>query len=309
VAPSFAGPSGKLPVVRTLVQVRQFSSIRLIAAMAAVALLATATEQAAARANDSLEELLQRAGAYVAAYERDVSAIVADEDYTQRFSVESSTEVRRLRSDVLTIRDEEEGWIGFRDVYEIDGRPVRDRTDRLAKLFLEPHADSQAQARRIAEESARFNLAPQVSRTINMPLVALQFIRAQNQDRCTFTDAGKRISHGTEIRRVDFQERATPRIIRTVDGAAARGRFWIDAGSGRITETELFVDTGLDRGRRPRVVGALIHVVYAEQPRLQLWLPVAMNETYSGVGLIDGHATYSNFRRFSVATGEIIKAP
>jgi hypothetical protein len=108
---------------------------------------------------------------------------------------------------------------------------------------------------------------------------------------------------------VDFQERATPRIIRTVDGAAARGHFWIDAGSGRITETELFVDTALDRGRRSRVVGALIHVVYAEQPRLHLWLPVAMNETYSGVGFIDGHATYSNFRRFTVATGEIIKAP
>jgi hypothetical protein len=121
--------------------------------------------------------------------------------------------------------------------------------------------------------------------------------------------SGKKISRGTEIRRVDFQERATPRIIRTVDGAAARGRFWIDAGSGRITETELFVDTGLDRGRRPRVVGALIHVVYAEQPRLHLWLPVSMNETYSGVGLIDGHATYSNFRRFGVATDEIIKAP
>jgi hypothetical protein len=292
------------------VQVRHSSSIRLIAALAAVAVTGTVTEQAAAgRATDSLEELLQRAGAYVAEYERDVTAIVADEDYTQRFIVEPSTEVQRLRSDVLTIRDEEEGWIGFRDVYEIDGRPVRDRTDRLAKLFLEPHPDSRAQAKRIAEESARFNLAPQVSRTINMPLVALQFIRAQNQDRCTFTDAGKKISHGTEIWRVDFQERATPRIIRTVDGAAARGRFWIDAGSGRITETELFVDTGLDRGRRTRVVGALIHVVYAEQPRLHLWLPVAMNETYSGVGFIDGHATYSNFRRFSVATGEIIKAP
>jgi hypothetical protein len=292
------------------VQVLYVASILLIAAQAAVALTATATRQAAAgRATDSLGELLQRAGAYVAAYERDVSAIVADEDYTQRFIVEPSTEVRRLRSDVLTIRDEEEGWIGFRDVYEIDGRPVRDRTDRLAKLFLEPHPDSRAQAKRIAEESARFNLAPQVSRTINMPLVALQFIRAQNQDRCTFTEAGKKISHGTEIKRVGFQERATPRIIRTVDGAAARGRFWIDAGSGRITETELFVDTGLDRGRRTRVVGALIHVVYAEQPRLHLWLPVAMNETYSGVGFIDGHATYSNFRRFSVATGEIIKAP
>jgi hypothetical protein len=38
-------------------------------------------------------------------------------------------------------------------------------------------------------------------------------------------------------------------------------------------------------------------------------LPVSMDETYSGAGFIDGHATYSNFRRFSVATDTVIKAP
>lgn len=286
------------------------SAIRPLAAVAVVAFMAEAAEQPAVRRdNDSLEELLRRAGGYVAAYGRDVSAIVADEDYMQRFIVEPSTEVRHLRSDVLTIRDEAEGWVGFRDVYEIDGRPVRDRTDRLAKLFLEPHPDSRVQAQRIAEESTRFNLAPQVSRTINLPLVALEFIRAENQDRSTFSGAGRKISRGSEIRMVNFQERATPRIIRTMDGAAARGRFWIDAGSGRITETELFVNTRLDTGRRSRVVSALIRVAYAEQVGLHLWLPVSMEETYHGVGFIDGHATYSKFRRFSVSTNETIKAP
>ena len=42
---------------------------------------------------------------------------------------------------------------------------------------------------------------------------------------------------------MNFQERATPGIIRTVDGAKARGRFWIEADSGRIRETELLVNT------------------------------------------------------------------
>jgi hypothetical protein len=174
--------------------------------------------------------------------------------------------VRHLRSDFLTIRDDVEGWIGFRDVYEVDGRPVRDRTDRLTKLFLAPHPDSQSQARRIAEESARFNLGGQVSRTINTPLLALQFIRAENQNRSRFNEAGRKISHGSAIRTVDFQEWATPRIIQTRDSAAARGRLWIDAGSGRITETELFVNTSLDVGRQISVVTARIHGVYAEQP-------------------------------------------
>jgi hypothetical protein len=271
------------------------SAIRPLAALAAVALTAGATEQPPAGRDNELAELLQRAGEYVAAYERDVSAIVADEDYLQRFVVESRTEMRRLRSDVLTIRDEAEGWIGFRDVYEIDGRRVRDRTDRLAKLFLEPDTDSRVQAQRIAEESARFNLAQQVSRTINTPLLALQFIRAANQGRSTFTAAGRKVSRGSEIRIVTFQERATPRMIRTLDAAPARGRFWIETFSGQIRETELSVNTAFDTGPRPRVISALIHVAYAEQPRLHLWLPVSMDETYQGVGFIDGHARTRTF--------------
>ena len=254
---------------------------------------------------DSLETVLRRAADYVAGYERDLPAIVAEEDYTQRFMVEPSVEIRHLRSDLLTIRDETDGWIGFRDVYEVDGRPVRDRTDRLAKLFLEPHQDPRSQAKRIADESARFNLVRQVSRTINTPLLALQFMRGQNQGRSTFTQSGRRVSRGVDIRIVEFKERATPRIIRTVDNAAARGRFWIDAASGRITQTELFVNTG----PRVRLLTALIQVTYAEQPRLQMWLPISMSETYQGWGLIDGHATYSNFHKFSVATDTTIKAP
>ena len=144
-----------------------------------------------------------------------------------------STAALAVRSDLLTIRDEAEGWIGFRDVYEIDGRPTRDRTDRLAKLFLEPLPDSRAQAIRIAEESARFNLAPQVPRTINVPLLALQFLRSANQARSQFTLAGPGNVRGVPSVIVSFPERAAPGIIRTVDGAKARGRFWIEADSGQ----------------------------------------------------------------------------
>jgi hypothetical protein len=292
------------------IQSQVIPATRLLAAAIVVALTTGAGQRTAAEAqNDSLRDLLQRAGKYIAGYESEVSAIVADENYLQRFIVEPSTEVRHLRSDFLTIRDEAVGWIGFRDVYEVDGRAVRDRTDRLAKLFIEPHPDSRSQANRIAEESARFNIAGQVPRTINTPLLALQFVRSENQGRSTFTDAGRKISRGSEVRMVDFQERATPRIIWTVDGAAARGRFWIEPESGRITETELFVNTALDTGPRRRVVSARIHVAYAEEQQLHLSMPVSMDETYQGVGLIDGHATYSNLRRFNVTTKETIKAP
>ena len=251
-----------------------------------------ATEQTASRVGDeSLDELLLRAGEYIQAYEQDISAIVADEDYTQRVIIEPGAEIRHLRSDILTIRDDANGWVGFRDVYEVDGHPVRDRTDRLARLFLEPHADSQSQAARIADESARFNLARQVSRTINIPLLALQFIRAQNQNRSTFSDAGTKNRGGSVLRIVAFKERAEPRMIRTDDGAGASGRLWIERVSGRIVETELVVTTRVKAPGRPGVVvTAVINVAYAEQPQMRLWLPVSMDETYRGAGFIVGGA-------------------
>ena len=38
-------------------------------------------------------------------------------------------------------------WVPFRDVFTIDGKPVRDREERLTKLFLEPTESTVARAR------------------------------------------------------------------------------------------------------------------------------------------------------------------
>ena len=47
-------------------------------------------------------------------------------------------------------------FASFRDVFDVDGRPVRDRDQRLQKLFLSaPAATAIDQAQRIADESAR----------------------------------------------------------------------------------------------------------------------------------------------------------
>ena len=43
-----------------------------------------------------------------------------------------------MRSDLLLVRvPGRDGWLPFRDVYEVDGRAVRDRSERLKKLFIE----------------------------------------------------------------------------------------------------------------------------------------------------------------------------
>ena len=257
-----------------------------------------------------LPESLRSAGAWLREYERQAPAIVAEERYEQvaRKSVPPTAVSRRLRSDVLVITDEAAGWVGFRDVFEVDGRPVRDRDERLANLILKPHAEILRQAKRIAEESARFNVNVEgidVRRTVNMPMTALRFIRLQNQHRSTFKTEGVTTVNGVRAVVVRFDERAQPRIIATSDRAAAHGRVWIEPGSGQIVRSELGFET--------KGLATTITVTFAPEPKVGLWVPISMDEEYRiGIGdalLVQGHATYSNFRKFTVDTREIVKAP
>jgi hypothetical protein len=83
----------------------------------------------------TLDALLQRAGAYVVEFETRFSNVVAEEHYFQRApsSTRSSTSMpalvrREMRSDFLFVKvPGNDGWLPFRDVFEVDGRPVRDR--------------------------------------------------------------------------------------------------------------------------------------------------------------------------------------
>src|SRR5580765_1819819 len=93
----------------------------------------------------TLATVLQRAGAYVALVERGVSGIVAEERYGQEWTVlprgisTNEQRHRELVSDLLIVKLESAGLVTqFRDVFDVDGAPVRDRDERLMKLFLEP---------------------------------------------------------------------------------------------------------------------------------------------------------------------------
>jgi hypothetical protein len=74
--------------------------------------------------------------------------------------------IRRLRSDyALTFVSDREEWIGYRDTFEVDGRPVRAHDDRLMRLLTR---GALTQAVRINEENARYNLvSDRFVRTVN----------------------------------------------------------------------------------------------------------------------------------------------
>jgi hypothetical protein len=246
-----------------------------------------------------LAELLSSVAAYLEDYEQRAGAVVSLETYTQNAQRGSDRRIRHLKSDMLVLSVGTYGWLGFRDVFEVDGRPVRDHEERLYKLFLKPSADSLEQARKILDESARFNVG-QVTRNINIPTMALTFFKRNYQPRSRFADKGVETVDGVRTRVIEFSEQASPRVISTPDGSAARGRVWIDPEQGRVVRTELML---------AGAVTLLITVTYAPQDRLDgLWVPVSMRESYRRGGeLTEGRATYSNFRKFNVDVSTIIK--
>ena len=116
----------------------------------------------------TIEQLLERAGAYVVDFEARFSNVVTEERYVQESTdarnnlpasrtagmitggTQPNIRRRELKSDFLLVKlSETDERLPFRDVFEVDKRRVRDREDRLSKLFLHPTGSTLEQARRI----------------------------------------------------------------------------------------------------------------------------------------------------------------
>jgi hypothetical protein len=248
------------------------------------------------------DALVAHAGEYLARFIEQFSDVVAEERYVQDIvgnvstaSVRAGTH-RELRSDLLLVRT---GglfpWRPFRDVFEVGGAPVRDRDERLAKLFLRPTLQALQQAEQIATESARFNIGA-VTRTVNTPMHALLFLQRSLQERFHFALDGRDPDAGEPVWRVRYQEQARPTLIRG-DGDSdlpASGRFWIDA-SGRVHRSELVTYSG--------TVTAELTTTFGADEQFGILVPIEMHEQYQFVrGRVVGTATYSRFRRFQVST-------
>jgi hypothetical protein len=269
------------------------------------------TPAASSAKDDELQVAMGRLIDYVEAYERQYSGLVAEEEYRQSASQKSV----RLRSDFLLVKPENtDEWVSFRDVYEVDGVAVRDRDDRLKRLFLEPGVQVQTQLMAIKDESSRYNIG-NVERNINVPLFPLRFLTPENRPRFRFKPAGQRQSAGVDVWRIEYDERARPTIItdRAERDMPAKGWFLADQITGAIVESGMRVE-------EPGLVAEII-VTYRRDPALGMWVPAQMRETYSTArqstlsGLprmepsVVGTASYSKFRRFQVKTEEKITIP
>ena len=151
---------------------------------------------------------------------------------------------RELKSDLLLVRPVgADGWMQFRDVTEVDGKKLKDRNDRLARLFLEPSKSTAAQSRKIMEESSRYNIGD-IERNINLPVLALtvldrrmqpgfQFGLGKRDDKYDLPKSPSFVPPADAVV-VSFTETQIRTMVASPQGKnlASSGHFWIESGYG-----------------------------------------------------------------------------
>jgi hypothetical protein len=267
----------------------------------------------------SLKTVLARMSQYVSDYGAQASMFVGRETYTQQLAGGT----RRLVSEFAIVKaGAGENWVGYRDVIEVDWKPVADRQDRLQRLFSAASV-TPAQLKQVDDESARYNVGP-ISRNFNVPTTAVFFFDPRTINRFSFERKGAREIDGVLTWELEFTEKVRPTLVRTARGrdVRSRGRVWVVPGNGSVTRTRLelrdFADDGVMRGtpvtrsslpqgqpvdkvtgaglvstappaalpepasEKPAESVAQIDVIYALDPRFGAWLPLKMSEVYQG---------------------------
>jgi hypothetical protein len=286
-----------------------------------------AIDAGALRSSDSdVGAVLARVSASVEAFGRDFAGIVAEEDYVQvarpwLIPPQGPSEVagllsRHLRSDVLMMHARDTPWVMHRDVFEVDGRPVRDRAARLERIFLSPASTDAEQLRRITYESARYNLG-EVERTINLPTFGLLVAHPAYVARFRFDAGGETTLDGQTLAVVSFREARRPTLVRDRrDDVPLRGELWVERETGTVVRTLL--------EPQHRTIRSVIRTTFRHDAAVGARVPTEMWDWYyggrssirdnvrtvtsrTGSLYVEGLATYSRFRRFEVVTREEVR--
>lgn len=241
--------------------------------------------------------LLQRTSNYMSRFVDGLSNVVAEEEYLQQFR--NAAPRRRLRSDFLLVRypGQERVMLTFRDVLEVNGRPVVDQQERLTKLFLEPFGDAVRRAGEIQRDGVRHSLADPGAR-LSDPLYVVAFLQGTYQQNFAFTLGGYERGLGPDVREVRFVQKEQP-----PGGSGEEFTAWLEEGTGRVRRTQ---------ARSGRGVGSRLTVTtFVRDEMLSIDVPAEMRDlvpTVRGDEFM-GTARYRNFRRFQVRASEAIETP
>lgn len=247
------------------------------------------------------DTLRDRLDAYLIAYEPQLSALVADEEMTQRMQQNRWVTHRRIHSEVAFVAlPANAGWLGLRRVVKVNAKPVKDRGVPLAQLLSEGASDDFDQARLLLADSAAHNLG--AVRTINLPNLPLELLHPRNRHRFAYQIFGAEKIGGTPTVVLRLDETASPTIIQqpTAGDMKTVVWAWVEASSGRLLRAQV-----MTRDIRIGVPGfdAVIRVEFKANAELGLLIPSEMHETFyvdrgrPGTGV----AKYTNYRRFQTS--------
>jgi len=297
----------------------------------------------------SVEEVIERARGYVIEYGAEMALVIGVERYHQSVANADTSLMAVARSEPPWTRETvsefalvrvKDDWLGYRDVFQVDRKPVGDRQDRLQQLFQQSPATAVEQARVIADESARYNAGP-LQRNFNVPTVALFFLHPSNAGRFRFERAGTDTVDGTPAWKVRYRETQEPTIVRTSDGKSlpVRGMLWIDPAQGRVLKTSMEIATQVELSgggsAMPESLGpkpldretaadrrvetySRVTTSYKLDARFRLLLPAEMVEEYQGLSVnratgrdqltkVNCRATYSDFKKFETSGRLVVK--
>lgn len=289
--------------------------IALVLSVGATGLAGVDARQVGNQPGSGFHTILSSAMRYVMNYEQQFALLVSEEHYVQELQrppnpgdnlsrsnpgggmrAGGAMNVQSIKSDFLLVQlgMDGEGWMPFRDAFEVKGKKVRDRDDRLLKLFVENDKSAFEKAARFNEVSARHNLG-NVARTINIPTLGMMLLHPRVNERFEFTDGGEESLGGRVLRKVLYREAARPTLIKTTRGRdlALTGAIWIDPFSGAVVKTEM---NAADPAVRCQVV-----VTFRRDQALEMWVPEKMAEYYKAALAVDdilATATYSNVRKY-----------
>lgn len=273
------------------------------AAVAVAGALLLAQQPDASTVRDELDK-------YLIAYEPQLSALVAQEVMTQSDTASLNayrstalpTKNRKLTSEVAFVGlPGNVGWLGFRRVVNVNGKPVADAGPALGQLLTDGARDDFDQARLLLTQSADHNLG--MPRTTNLPNLPLEFLHPRNRHRFSQRIDGREEIRGVSTYRMVLQEISTPTIIQRPEGGDMTSLVvaWVEPETGRLLRAQV---KSRDARLGLPVFDAVIWVDFREDAAMGMLVPSEMREEFYAGRFRDGTGTakYSGYQRFRTGT-------
>ncbi|MBP7779576.1 MAG: hypothetical protein KA371_20865 [Acidobacteria bacterium] len=253
-------------------------------------------------------QLRERLHDYLRTYESLLGEVVAVERMTQRAGVMqfgdpiagSRNLPRTLESDVAFVGlPGGVGWLGYRDVLRVNGRPTRRAGPSLSALLSLQNGDATDRARALLFAGAIHNLG--APRTINLPSLPLEFLHPRNAGRLTLSpsqpaDTTRGACRG---RQLDLVETLRPTLIQRPLGGDMPSRLsaWVEPESGRLCRAEVRTR---DASAGDGGFEAVVAVDLSHDAAVDLTVPTRMREEFfvAPLGRGTSEATYGSYRRF-----------